>query len=209
MKHCDSKRALAPSEGDNGRVTEAPTVTDRRVNRTRRALTNALIALTLEKGYEAVTVRDLAERADIGYATFFRHFSDKDALLADVLEGTLQDLLELIQPVMDDPERTATLVFDHVGQHRDLVRVLLRTRNASPLMPRIFAFSAKAMLERFTPKPEGPIPPEIAAHHMIASFIELIEWWLEHDAPYPPERMGAIVSALIIRPTREIAFLER
>ena len=185
------------------------TLTDRRVNRTRRALASALIGLTLEKGYEAVTVRELAERADIGYATFFRHFPDKDALLADVLDGTLEELLGLIRPVMDDPERTATLVFEHVAQNRDLVRVLLRTRNVSPLMPRIFAFSAQLMLETLTPRPESPIPPEIAAHHMIASFIELIEWWLDHDAPYPPERMGSILSALIVRPTHEIAFLGR
>ena len=190
-------------------MTEAPPVTDRRISRTRRALTNALIALTLEKGYEAVTVRELAERADIGYATFFRHFADKDALLMDVLEGTLTDLLELIQPVMDDPERTATLVFDHVGQHQDLIRVLLRTRHVIPLMPRIFARSAQTMLETLRPRPTSPIPPEIAAHHMIASFIELIQWWLDHDMPYPPERMGGIVSALIMRPTREIAFLKR
>jgi AcrR family transcriptional regulator len=183
--------------------------TDPRVNRTRSALTNALIGLTLEKGYDAVTVRDLSERANIGYATFFRHFSDKDALLADVLEGTLNDILELIQPVTNDPERTATLVFDHVQQNADLVRVLLRTRNVSPLMPRIFQVASQSMLQTLTPKPDSPIPPEIAAHHMIASFVELIEWWLENDAPYPPERMGSIVSALIMRPTREIAFLER
>jgi AcrR family transcriptional regulator len=183
--------------------------TDRRINRTRRALTNALIALTLEKGYDTVTLRDLAERADIGYATFFRHFPDKDSLLADVLEGTLTNLLELIQPVMDDPERTATLVFDYIGQNADLVRVLLRTRNVSPLMPRIFAFSSQAILEQLKPNPISPIPPEIAAHHMIASFIELIEWWLEHQMPYLPERMGVIASSLIMLPTRKIAFLER
>jgi AcrR family transcriptional regulator len=182
---------------------------DRRINRTRRALTSALITLTLEKSYDSVTVRDISERADIGYATFFRHFSDKDALLAEVLEGTLQGFLELIQPVMNDPEHTATLVFGHVKHNSDLVRVLLRTRNVSPLMPRIFAFSSQAMLETLSPNPESIIPPEIAAHHMIASFLELIEWWLEHDMPYPPERMGSIVNALIMQPTRGLAFLER
>jgi AcrR family transcriptional regulator len=46
---------------------------DRRVKRTQSALAKALIALTLEKGYDAVTIRDITERADIGYATFFRH----------------------------------------------------------------------------------------------------------------------------------------
>ena len=190
-------------------MPENQTVIDKRSNRTRQALTNALISLTLEKNYDNVTVRDLAERADIGYATFFRHFTDKDALLADVLEDTLTGLLELLQPVMNDPERTSRIVFEYIGQHSDVVRVLLKTRNISPLMPRIFAFSSKVILEQFKPNPESLIPPEIAAHHMIASFIELIEWWLEHQMPYPPERMGVIASSLIMLPTRKMAFLER
>ena len=46
-------------------------VRDRQVKRTEDLLAKALIALSLEKGYEAVTIRDLTERADVGYATFF------------------------------------------------------------------------------------------------------------------------------------------
>jgi AcrR family transcriptional regulator len=190
-------------------VPEISTVTDKRISQTQRSLTNALIALTLEKGYDALTVRDISERAGIGYATFFRHFTDKDALLADVLERTLSEFLGLIQPVMNDPERTVTLVFEHVKQSPDPVRVLLRTRNVSPLLSRIFAFSSQAMLETLTPNPNSLIPPEIAAHHMIVSILELIEWWLEREMPYPPEHMGKIVNALIMQPTRTLAFLER
>ncbi len=190
-------------------MSEISTLTDKRINQTRRALTNALIALTLEKGYDAITVRDISERANIGYATFFRHFSDKDALLEDVLEGTLTDFLGLIRPVINDPERTVTLVFEHVEQTPDPVRVLLCTRNVSPLLPRIFAFSSQAMLETLTPNPKSLIPPEIAAHHMIVSILELIEWWLEHEMPYPPAQMGKIVNALIMQPARELAFLEK
>lgn len=190
-------------------MPEILTVIDKRINQTRRALTSALISLTLEKGYDAISVRDISERAGVGYATFFRHFSDKDALLEDVLEGTLTDFLGLIQPVMNDPERTVTLVFEHVKRNPDLVRVLLRTRNVSPLLPRIFVFSSQAMLETLTPNPKSLIPPEIAAHHMIVSILELIEWWLEHEMPYPPEHMGKIVNALIMQPARTLAFLEK
>ena len=50
---------------------------DRRVTRTRKLLTEALISLSLEKGYEAVTIRDITDRAGVGYATFFRHIRRK------------------------------------------------------------------------------------------------------------------------------------
>src|SRR5690242_10979296 len=59
--------------------------TDRRVNRTRRALKDALTDLILEKGYERVTVGDVLERADVGRSTFYAHFVDKDDLLMAIL----------------------------------------------------------------------------------------------------------------------------
>src|SRR5690606_12454565 len=71
---------LAPMSGAAVKV-------DARVRRTRRRLQDALVALVLERGYEAVTIRDVAERADVGYATFFRHYASKEALLLDLLEG--------------------------------------------------------------------------------------------------------------------------
>src|SRR3954469_23951916 len=66
---------------------------DRRVRRTRRLLREALLALVLEKGYEAVTVQDVLDRADVGRATFYAHFRDKDDLLisgADELRESLR-----------------------------------------------------------------------------------------------------------------------
>jgi AcrR family transcriptional regulator len=81
-------------------------VQDRRVRRTQHLLARALIALTLEKGYEAVTIRDITERADIGYATFFRHYHDKDELLKDVLDVVLTDLIDLLRPSLPDADQT-------------------------------------------------------------------------------------------------------
>ena len=46
----------------------------------------------------------------------------------------------------------------------------------------------------------GIVPPEIAVHHIVASTMALIEWWLDHHMPYSPERMGAIYAELITRP---------
>ena len=52
---------------------------DKRVRRTRQALAEALIALTMEKGYEPVTLQEITDRAGVGYRTFCRHYADKDA----------------------------------------------------------------------------------------------------------------------------------
>ena len=56
---------------------------DRRVRKTRRALSRALIELVLEKGYEDVSVQDILDRADIGRSTFYAHFESKEMLLVN------------------------------------------------------------------------------------------------------------------------------
>jgi len=181
---------------------------DRRVKRTQNLLAKALIALTLEKGYDAVTIRDITERADVGYATFFRHYPDKDALLRDVLEVVLAELMALLPPRPDaDPDAMGTLIFRYIQDHGEICRVLLGSRGSAPLVRRIVEAGSATVLQQNMPRAESRIPPEVAAHHLVASSIALIEWWLEHDTPYSPERMGGIYAELIVRPTHSLAFL--
>ncbi len=183
-------------------------VQDRRVKRTEQLLARALIALTLEKGYEAITIRDITERADIGYATFFRHYRDKDALLQDAVDVVLEDLLHLLSSgaIDADPANVGTLIFRYVQEHTGVVRVLLRSGSASPLLKRIIEAGTLETLRNHEPHENGVVPPEVAAYHLVASSVALIQWWLDHEMPYPPERMGQIYFELIYRPTSDTAF---
>src|SRR5690348_15324205 len=121
-------------------------VQDRRVKRTQKLLAKALIALTLEKGYDAVTIRDITDRADVGYATFFRHYHDKDALLHDVTDVVLEELLELLgaQPSGADPTAVGTLIFRFAQAHSEIIRVLLGERGAAGLKQRMIAAGSES-----------------------------------------------------------------
>lgn len=182
-------------------------VQDRRVKRTQNLLAKALIVLTLEKGYEAVTIRDITERADVGYATFFRHYRDKDALLLDVLDVVLAELMGLLPLSPDaDPAAIGILIFRYVQQQSEVVRVLLSSRGSTTLVQRVIEAGTESVLRQHTPLAGAVVPMEIAAYHLVASTLALVQWWLEHDMPYPPERMGTIYHELIVRPTSAVAF---
>lgn len=183
-------------------------VQDRRVKRTQRLLAEALIELTLESGYDAVTIRDITERADVGYATFFRHYPDKDALLQDVLDVVLDELIDLLQPQQTDanPITIGTLLFRYAQEHSAVCRVLLHSGGAMGLVQKMIDTGTRNVLQHHAPRPDSPVPPEVAAHHLVASSIALVEWWLDHHMPYPPEQMGVIYHELIARPTHTIAF---
>ena len=51
---------------------------DRRIQRTRQLLDDALIELILEKGYDNITVQNIVDQANVGRSTFYAHFLDKD-----------------------------------------------------------------------------------------------------------------------------------
>lgn len=66
---------------------------DPRVKRTRVLLEQAFMELIQEKGFQAVTVQDIAERAGVNRATFYAHFADKYALLDhNIRQGFLQEI---------------------------------------------------------------------------------------------------------------------
>jgi AcrR family transcriptional regulator len=178
---------------------------DRRIKRTQRLLAEAVIALTLEKGYDNVTIREITERADIGYATFFRHYHDKDELLQDVLDVVLEELIGLLTPAMTDADSLSVgvVLFRYVQEQSAVVRVLV---GSGRVLQRLITLVTRQIVQEHPPRPDSIVPVEIAAHHIVSATIALIAWWLEQQMPYPPEQMGRIYHELIARPTSALAF---
>jgi AcrR family transcriptional regulator len=185
---------------------------DRRVRRTKKSLGDALIALALEKAYDEITIQEITVRADIGYRTFFRHYSDKDELLKDVLSVTMKELRELMAPppleFFTDPDAHAdvlidgTVLFRHVQEHSDLYRVLLFSDRNIIQPSKEFAIQEfKAIYGSLI---TTEIPFDIIANHMVSAMITLLRWWLDSDMSYSPEEMGEYSFRLIIQPTRDL-----
>src|SRR5713101_6701176 len=67
---------------------------DRRVQRTRQLLQGELLSLIREKGFEALSVQDIIDRANVGRATFYAHFDNKEDLLVSRLDELRASLKE-------------------------------------------------------------------------------------------------------------------
>jgi AcrR family transcriptional regulator len=187
---------------------------DRRIQRTKRRLRQGLIDLTLAQGFDTITIRDITRQANVGYATFFRHYKGKDELLLDVLDHLLDEVQTLLQPALDTANSlrvsstiSGTLLFTHVRDNEALYRVLLSSNGNHFALDRLRAAGVKSFLTQHTPLPHSPIPAGIAANHIVNATITLIQWWLAHDMPYLPEEMGKIYSKLVAEPTMSLAFV--
>jgi AcrR family transcriptional regulator len=180
--------------------------TDRRIRRTTKLLTDSLVTLALEHGYDAVTIKDITDHADLSYSTFFRRYPDKDALFMKILENIIQEMGALVDH-KQSPELGGTVLFRHVADNPQLYRVLLGGLNSSAMVQKVQQMVAESILTTTSTDSNTEIPPEIAANHVAASALALLKWWLDHDMPYPPERMGAVYAALIIQPAQRAGIM--
>jgi len=172
---------------------------DRRVRKTRQQLGDALVALILDKGYDAITIKDITDRADVAHATFYRHYRDKDELLTQKLEEVIQEIEAFTrEPSLQDAE--GYLIFKHAQENSVLYCILLSSQGTTYVRKRIKETIAANILRTCKPlrsARRGVVPPQVAAHHIAGSLLLLIEWWLDQNMPYPPHHMAKIYGLLI------------
>jgi AcrR family transcriptional regulator len=180
---------------------------DLRVRRTHKFLQEAMIELINEKGFEAITVGDIAERAMINRATFYRHYLDKYDLVAKIFEETTNHLIETMNPLHQDPEQKYkqyppelwVQFFAHIAEYAQLYRAMLG-KNGSPwFAARMREHTIKLMIDsediikqHMEPhqQTDPTMPTDLPLTQLSHVLIGTIVWWLESDKNYTPTQMA-------------------
>ncbi|AZM75000.1 TetR/AcrR family transcriptional regulator [Streptomyces sp. KPB2] len=183
---------------------------DRRTRRSRRALGTALVELVLERGFTALTVEDITERADVARATFYAHFRDKEDLFARVTDDLLAGLAERLAPAMADSAvgftgKPVLEMLRHAREERDLYRIVLRGEgDGKPLQmfadacARVTAEEFRARAERNAVEPR--IDPELLARVWVGEQLGVLRWWVEQETPsLPAEEVVRMLLDLAMR----------
>lgn len=180
--------------------------TDRRIERTRQLLRDALIALVVERGYESITIQDITDRANVARTTFYLHYRDKDELLFTSMLEMYQDLLARSQPItgLADIEAGASdpADFEHVAQYAAFYRAMLGEQGSALFISRVMEFLA-GMTRGHVIAPllaEGHgrsrIPPDMIAAAYAGMEIGIVNWWLANDMPHDPAEMARMTFQL-------------
>ena len=177
---------------------QATPVIDRRRVRTRRSLEDALMSLVLQKNYEKISVQDIAGQANVGRATFYLHYRNKDDLLLKSLKTMFDDLVEHIGPVpkraTPDDAAPVKLLIEHVAQNRDRYRFLVTSAGNANMMRRVRNYVAahfERRLKLIAPKPVQ-LPLNIASAYLAGALISLLVWWIEQEKPHTPAEIEGI-----------------
>lgn len=177
---------------------------DRRIQRTRHMLSDALFALIVEKGYDSITVQDITERANVGRATFYLHYREKEELLSESLKQLVNELMHYVEPNSDTPATYKTLsvrVFQHIAQNHALYHALLGESGPPIISIRMKRYLAE-LLQNYVIMPliargKAGVDPELLATHAAGSLYALLVWWLDHNFIYSVEEMGNLFCRLM------------
>ena len=186
-------------------MTHEPT--DLRVRRTQKALQDALITLIEERGFDAITVGDIAERAMVNRATFYRHYQDKYDVVEKIFEDAMNTLVRELGPPgevlnstgAEQPAEALVHLFEHVARQEKLYRVMLGKKGSSWFTSKMREYfiqllTARELLREHLPSVMSTlghrkIPEDIAMVFLANGFISCIAWWLEHGRHYSPQEM--------------------
>ena len=181
---------------------------DRRIARTRRALSAALVELILAQGYDRLTVKEITERADVGYPTFYRHYASIDALLADVLMTELRVLKTAIEQA-DTPYGEAVAKYSHISRNPDIYRVYMKLPQDNEMRKMVTNELTNWFLERFRARESTSVPFELAMDHVLDACQMLQRWYLDNLEKYSAEDFAQIHSDLLLRSTTAVAIAPR
>jgi AcrR family transcriptional regulator len=172
---------------------------DLRVQRTRRLIQEAFIALTVEKGFAAVTVRDITERAMINRSTFYRHYLDKYDLLDQFMTNVYQLTSGVEEPEAEGMEALPGPVklLRHIQQHADFYRVMLGSKGDLAFTER-FRQNTERRFRSWAQQAGTPDAPPFELRLKYASYagIGAIVWWLEHGQHISPEQLASWLSQI-------------
>lgn len=183
---------------------------DRRARRTRRLLREAMVRLVLERGYAGVTVEDIAEHADVGRATFYSHYRDKDDLLTQVVAELLEELEARTMPLISTDSAAFTgkpvlEVFRHARQERDLYRIILRGEGDGRALRQLIdgevALAERVLRARAEHHGVQPrLDLTVLARASVGEQFGVLSWWLEQDPPaVSAEDVNAMLLELSLR----------
>jgi AcrR family transcriptional regulator len=192
---------------------------DRRIQRTRDTLHQALISLMIEKGYEVITVQDIIDRANVGRSTFYAHYVGKQDLLLSGLKNLSKHLLahqrEALAVKGTFQQRGfgfSLALFEHVHSHRNLYHAIVGRQSGTVVITELRALLADLVrndLKTLLPKERSSdLPRNAVIHFVVGSLISVITWWFDERSKLTPAEADAIFRRLTLPAILNIGVIE-
>lgn len=189
--------------------------TDLRVVRTKESIREALIDLIEEKGFDAITVKDITTRAKINRGTFYAHYQDKYDLLTKCEEEFMREMADMIiknfPDIISDIEANDPItvpftlvisIFEYLDQNRRFMKGMLGPKGDLSFQTKLKKFIWKTLFESnknpLIKQENFLVPAEYLISYVASAHIGVIQQWLNSDREESPQEMARILSTMTI-----------
>lgn len=189
----------APSQMPKKTAPPPASASHPQVQRTRQALRDGLLALLDSKPLSQVTHQELTARANVGYASFFRHYSSKEILLNEVVQEQVARLLEATVPAVDQGDTYAAclVLCRYIDENRRIWATLVRS---APELLREELVRLTMQKRPRKNKDQKWVAVELGARIGVASTIEIIRWWMADPDSLTVKQAADVLNRMVVAP---------
>jgi len=173
------------------------------------------VELINEKGFEAITVKDITTRAKINRGTFYAHYQDKfdlmnkceEEIMLDMSKITNQNFPSVIAALETDPKTmtpfslTVTL-FEYLNINSEFMKAVLGPKGDLSFQTRLKEFMWETLYgnnqNAFIKEENFLVPGQYLASYMGTAIIGVIHQWLESGRKESPQEMARILTTITV-----------
>ncbi|SFL10113.1 transcriptional regulator, TetR family [Paenibacillus sp. 1_12] len=182
---------------------------DRRILRTRTTIVDAFVSLIFEKGFSAISVKDITTGADVNRSTFYAHYQDKYDLLDKLIKEKLEDLSHLIRPdhpsaltytgSFDEPDPFFMVLFTHLTDNKRFYQAMLTKLEPEHFTLKLYEVireSFYAKISNMKMEQKLSVPLDILLNYSSSSVMGVILNWINDPTMYTPQYMALQLTRL-------------
>ena len=169
---------------------------DRRIEKSKKAIMDALTSLMLEKDFDKITINEIAERANVNRGTVYLHYEDKFDLLNQCIEIHLNQLLTSCMTPQsqeigqDSPKADMLQIFHYLEQHISFYYILL-TNKGTPTFRSQMLHMVQEMISVHLNRQSIllRVNKDFLVQFVASATVGIVEWWIINEMPYPAASM--------------------
>ena len=174
---------------------------DRRVLRTQKLITDALLNLVMEKPLNDITIQEITDTANVGRATFYLHYNSKEECMMQMLTKGFDSLVAELESTLKAPNRELVMiieeVFNHCAKNRKLYRAILGDSQSAFLLNDVKKYVTTKILENnLRMNATYPLVEQAIAIYLSGALINLLIWWLEEEPALSAKQAAQIFASL-------------
>ncbi|GCF93409.1 TetR family transcriptional regulator [Enterococcus florum] len=187
-----------------------PKKMDLRVKRTHKMIVEAFVSLVETKGYDNITVQEIADQAMINRATFYAHFKDKQDLYDFIFHNAIEAFASVLDPdqivqgnrlKVKQVELVLTSIYQRIQENRKFFLTIMDASANEMLRKQIADILDEKYAHIFRrlkiTENDIEVPMDFILEYMTSIFVGTLHWWITSGTTMDANSLATLVIKLV------------